>query len=124
MKNWRKKRQKKGKSRNRADRRMNKEIKERETFITKEVIERCAPKKVREPKVSDHAVVRYLERFMGIDVDEIRCKILTPTVKGAIEAGAKTFISEGITYCIKNNVITTVHNNKAGLEHKYRENLK
>lgn len=41
------------------------------------------------PKVSDHAVLRYLERSIGLDVDAVREAILTPFVRAAIEAGAE-----------------------------------
>lgn len=37
--------------------------------------------------VSDHAVVRYLERVLDIDIDHVRSQILTAGVRSAIKAG-------------------------------------
>lgn len=38
--------------------------------------------------VSDHAVVRYLEREKGVDIKALKAEMLTPTVRTAIKAGA------------------------------------
>lgn len=40
----------------------------------------CTPKKWRpptQPLVTDHAVIRYLERMMGIDVERLRSELLS-----------------------------------------------
>lgn len=37
--------------------------------------------------VSDHAVVRYLERALGIDIEHVRRQILAPSVLDAVRAG-------------------------------------
>lgn len=41
------------------------------------------------PGVSDHALLRWLERALEMDLDAIRKTILTDTVRAGIEAGAK-----------------------------------
>jgi len=37
--------------------------------------------------VSDHAIVRYMERALGIDMDRIRAQIRSPLVESAMQAG-------------------------------------
>lgn len=57
--------------------------------------------------VSDHAILRFLERKYNLDVSSIREGILTKDVKTAIEKGATKFKVDGIDFIIKNNVIVT-----------------
>jgi len=57
--------------------------------------------------VSDHAVVRYLERKYGFDVDEVRREILTPQVKNAVNVGAAGIKVHGGTFKIAGRTITT-----------------
>lgn len=47
--------------------------------------------------VSDHAVLRYIERHCGFSIDPIRAHI-AKMVKGAIGAGAKSLAVDGITF--------------------------
>lgn len=42
----------------------------------------------RIPKVSEHALLRYLERFYELDLPKLRAEILTPEVCGQIAADA------------------------------------
>tara|TARA_B100002049_G_scaffold210911_1_gene173627 strand:+ start:525 stop:752 length:228 start_codon:yes stop_codon:yes gene_type:complete len=42
------------------------------------------------PRVSDHALVRYLERVRGLDVEAIRAEILTPRTVDAM-----AFVGDG-----------------------------
>jgi hypothetical protein len=63
-------------------------------------------KKPRHP-VSDHAVVRYLERVRGIDIDRLRAKI-GRTAGQALELGACSAVSGGFVYRIQNGVVTTI----------------
>lgn len=60
-----------------------------------------------EPRISDHAVLRFVERALGIDVDAIRDRILTPTIRDAVSAGATAVTIEGIKFLIKDGVIVT-----------------
>ncbi len=41
-----------------------------------------------EPKVTDHAVVRWLERFHGFDVDQIRAEVLGGDRRSWVAQGA------------------------------------
>ena len=57
--------------------------------------------------VSDHAVVRYLERVMGIDVESVRKRIMTPVIEAAIKAGVTRIrTAEGVVVS-RQGVITT-----------------
>lgn len=49
-----------------------------------------------EPNVTEHALLRYIERTYGVDLEEIRKAILTPTTVSAIKAlGSGTYPLEG-----------------------------
>lgn len=58
-------------------------------------------------QVSDHAVVRYLERVRGEDVDALRREI-AQIVGEAAEAGACGVVSGGFSYRLQGGVVTTV----------------
>lgn len=70
------------------------------------------PRKVRkgEVHVTDHAVVRYLERYMGIDVDHIKDLILANgrremvrslrSGRFPIDSGAKIVAKDGVVITI------------------------
>lgn len=57
--------------------------------------------------VSDHALVRYLERKYGFDFEQYREEILTPIAKQAIQAGATSVKAGDISFKVANNTITT-----------------
>ncbi len=58
--------------------------------------------------VSDHAVLRYLERKFNLDIESIRAEILTPTILDAINMGANSVKVNGMTFKVSNKTITTV----------------
>lgn len=61
-------------------------------------------------QISDHAIVRFLERVKGIDMDVIRSEMLTPAVERAQTFGAPVVIGKnGERLLIKNGVIITVY---------------
>lgn len=57
--------------------------------------------------VSDHALVRYLERVVGVNVDGLRARIIKRANVAAVH-GADAVTIEGVRYCIRNGVVTTV----------------
>ena len=59
------------------------------------------------PKVSDHAVLRYLQRKYNLDIEGLRKEILSDAVIGAINAGANAISVNNIRFTVKNKVITT-----------------
>lgn len=62
--------------------------------------------------VSDHAVIRYLERRYGFDFEEVRAEILSPAVRTAVNAGAVGVKVTGGTFKIQDRTITTFFTGK------------
>lgn len=58
-------------------------------------------------RVSDHAVLRYMERSMGLNVDLVRQHI-ADICSGAAAVGAVCVRSEGLRFEIGKNVVITV----------------
>lgn len=50
------------------------------------------------PTFSDHAVVRYLERARGIDLEEVRCAMTKAYDAGAVMAGGGIVLAEGLCH--------------------------
>lgn len=48
--------------------------------------------------ISDHAIVRYIERKYGLNLDAIRKEIIE-TVEGAVNVGASNHSVGDVTYC-------------------------
>jgi hypothetical protein len=61
------------------------------------------------PRVSLHALLRYLERGKGVDVEGARREILTPAVAQAIRRGATGFILNGLRFIVRKGVVMTCH---------------
>ncbi|WP_421782697.1 hypothetical protein [Kiloniella litopenaei] len=59
--------------------------------------------------VSDHALVRYMERVLELDVAGMRDFILTDEIKAAMSAGAKSASIGEFKYIFKNNKLITIH---------------
>lgn len=69
----------------------------------------AAQEQNKEVKVSDHALLRYIERAMGVDLDKFRAAILTEQNRKAIEfAGDCTIKSGGVEFVVKNRTVVTV----------------
>ncbi len=65
-------------------------------LVCQELAKRLKP--ASEPKVSDHALLRYIERIMEIDIEAIRASILTDAVKGALNACATGVTVNGVKF--------------------------
>lgn len=61
-----------------------------------------------EPKISDHALVRYATRVAGIDMEAMRQKLLAGDVGYALRMGAKRVTIGGITFRADKGVLITV----------------
>jgi hypothetical protein len=60
-------------------------------------------------EISDHAVIRYLERVKGVDITAIRAEMNTPALAKADEFGAPVLIGRnGERLVIRNGVVVTV----------------
>lgn len=59
--------------------------------------------------VSDHALLRYLDRAMGIDVESIRRELASPTVEQAAAMGCATVkLGNGCRLKLRGQHVTTV----------------
>lgn len=56
----------------------------------------------RTPYVSDHALLRWMERYLEMDLEAVRASILTPERRAAIEAGASAI------HCAPENMILMI----------------
>ncbi|WP_375194661.1 hypothetical protein [Sphingobium sp.] len=59
--------------------------------------------------ISDHAVIRYLERVKGVDIAALRAEMRSPALAVADEFGCKVVIGKnGERMIIQNGVVVTV----------------
>jgi archaellum component FlaC len=60
--------------------------------------------------VTEHAILRYVERCMGFNLDQIRNEILTDSLKASIKAmgNGKYPVADGCKAIVKNNTIITI----------------
>lgn len=66
-----------------------------------------------EIKISDHAIVRYFQRVKGIDLDQVRKEILSPSVLSWVETlGDGTYPSQDCKLVIRDNTVVTVMKGK------------
>jgi len=64
---------------------------------------------LHDPVVTEHALLRYIERVMGIDLAEVTKRILSEQNKKAIKfAGNCKIKSEGIELIVKNKQVISV----------------
>jgi hypothetical protein len=70
--------------------------------------------KADDPVVSDHAIVRYLERVQGIDIQAIRDTLLTDKVRAYIAiAPSGTYpAGEGFRVRVKKGVLVTTYSDR------------
>jgi hypothetical protein len=80
------------------------EVEHRE-LTAKEML--AAPPKALVPTITDHAVVRYLERKFDFHFDDFKDKLLTKAVRLGIEMGARSVKSDGGKFIIKDNKVVT-----------------
>lgn len=59
------------------------------------------------PRISDHAVIRYLERHFEFDFNSIRNDLLTKTILIAMKMGAKAVKVDGGKFIIRDQTVTT-----------------
>jgi hypothetical protein len=78
-------------------------------------------------RITDHALLRYVERVFGIDIDALKREILTDGVARCIELGASTITVKGIQFRVKDRSIVTViggdqktHRKKSKAHHRGR----
>lgn len=62
------------------------------------------------PVITDHAMLRYMERVMGLDVEGLRAKLITPAIQKMIDTlgGNGQYPGDGYVLVMKNNAVTTI----------------
>lgn len=58
--------------------------------------------------VSDHAVLRYLERVKGIDIEAVRRELTSPVIDTASEFGCATVLRHDCTMRLTGSVVSTI----------------
>lgn len=60
--------------------------------------------------VSEHAILRYLERSKGVDIEVIKNEILTESTRLLIlkMGNGKYPVGQGLRVCVKNNTIVSI----------------
>jgi len=58
--------------------------------------------------ISDHAVLRYLERHYGLNVEGVRAEMQTPTFEIEEEFGCERVIRHNVVFVVREGVVTTV----------------
>lgn len=74
--------------------------------VRNELAKRLRP--TPEPRLSDHALMRFIERVFGVDFEAMRAEILNPNIVAAIKAGASAVTVRGVKMLVKDNTIVTV----------------
>jgi hypothetical protein len=60
-------------------------------------------------QITDHALVRFLERVMGIDIEAVRAKAAaTPGLAAAIAVGARSYSHGGCTFRLDGDRVITI----------------
>jgi rhodanese-related sulfurtransferase len=59
------------------------------------------------PSVPDHAVIRYLERAKGVDIEAIR-RHIAGLVKRGVAANGGAVVVEGVKFVLRDNVVVTI----------------
>jgi len=62
----------------------------------------------RRCEISDHALLRYIERVLGYDVEGLRAEIQRQ-VRPAVEVGASSIRADGFVYRIQGDIVVTVY---------------
>lgn len=64
--------------------------------------------------VSDHAILRYLERVRGIDIEAVRAELTSPTIDVACREGCDTILRHDCVLILHGDVVQTVLTKQMG----------
>ena len=59
-------------------------------------------------RVSDHALLRYMERVLGLDIQACKKEIITQDIKNAHKTGARKLFKDGLTYIFEGGELVTI----------------
>lgn len=63
---------------------------------------------IHQLEVTEHAVLRYVQRVLGVDVDKVRASMVPPAVRFLAECGATRIPHEGLIWYADSGRITTL----------------
>lgn len=74
------------------------------------------------PRVSDHALLRFLERGAGLDVEALRLRLedsLARAHQAARSLGTEEYLikADGLVYVVRGDVVTTIMEQKSPVAH-------
>lgn len=76
------------------------------------------------PSISDHALLRYIERVHGVDVEAMKAELLTPNIVAAIKSGATAVKSPIGTMVIKGSTVVTFLDAEMRVKRKTKRGMK
>jgi hypothetical protein len=85
----------------------NKKVSSLQTEAQKLALQLVRPEK-EQPTVTDHALVRYLERVKKIDLEQFRKEIITPERHAMIENGVREIVANGYSMKIEGKSVVTI----------------
>ena len=59
--------------------------------------------------ITDHAVIRYLERVRGVDIEAVRREIRAKVTLAQDYPGATGILVDGFRYALANGAVVTIH---------------
>lgn len=68
-----------------------------------------ADRNFRRPGITDHAVIRYLERYRHIDPVAIRVEMMTPGLEQALLRGEAAFVDDRGQFALSGRSVTTFY---------------
>lgn len=67
------------------------------------------------PQIADHAVIRYLERHYGVDIDAIRAEMECPAIQVATEFGCSVVVlGNGVRLKVREGRVVTCFSKRNG----------
>lgn len=80
------------------------------TKIVQSLKQKMASANTGKPMITDHAIVRYLERVKGMNIKDLEKEILNDATIDLVNKfeGVGTFPCEGFRIVVKNNVVVTI----------------
>ena len=77
-------------------------------LVSSKIAEIEALERQNDDIITDHALLRYLERATGIKCEELRKFLETEELKCAIAIGAKKYKKDNLVFVIKNAKVITI----------------
>jgi hypothetical protein len=71
--------------------------------------------------ITDHALLRYIERVHGVDVERLKAQILNDFVRSAIKGGANVIKTKECTFMVEHGrIVTTLTHGMSAIPKQYK----